>query len=75
MRVPTTGLQLAIFLAFAAALAAFTWAQDPSRPKSSIGESAAISVKSFRTMPVGYLGVPLGTVVTGARQTSAEPWT
>lgn len=51
-------------LAFTAALVAILWANDSARTKPPSAEPVAVSVSKFaQALPVGYLGVPLGTVV------------
>lgn len=50
-----------VVVAASACLAAFGWAQTPAKPTA---EAKSISVESFEDqLPVGRLGVPLGTVV------------
>lgn len=61
---PTTFVRWNVVLAgTAAGLAVFAWAQTPI-PEKQPSEVKPISVASFaEQLPVGYLGVPLGTVV------------
>ena len=63
MRVPSFVYWILALSATAAGLAVFAWAQPPTPAKPPV-DAKPISVASFsEQLPVGYLGVPLGTVV------------
>ena len=64
MKTPVSSLLLLVLLVFAADQATLSWAEKPAPSMPPTAEPAALSVTKFEgTMPVGYLGVPLGTVV------------
>jgi hypothetical protein len=63
MRVPSFGNWILALSATAAGLVVFAWAKPPTPAKPPV-DAKPISVESFsEQLPVGYLGVPLGTVV------------
>jgi hypothetical protein len=63
MRVPSFVYWILALSATAAGLAVFAWAQTPTPAKPPI-DAKPISVESLeKQLPVGHLGVPLGTVV------------
>lgn len=55
---------LLVPLAFTAGFVALSWTDCPARPKPPDTRRVGVSVARFaQPLPVGYLGVPLGTVV------------
>jgi hypothetical protein len=57
-------VSLPVLYILAAGLAALAWAVEPARSRPPASEPVAVSVTEFQqAMPIGYLGLPLGTVV------------